>query len=102
MEKKKTGTLRAKYITLIVIAVALTIIATQNTQTTNVNLLFWDISLSLILLIGVAFLAGFSMGYIICLVKRRKKDASSDNDDAGPADTDSPGKKSFFRKKKKS
>ena len=101
MEKKKAGTLRAKYIALIVIAVSLTIIATQNTQTINVNLLFWDISLSLILLIGIIFIAGFSMGYLICLVRRRKKDQAHVTGDTVPAATESEGKKSLFRKKKK-
>lgn len=92
---KKQGNI--KNIVLIVIAVIVTIIATQNIQTVNINVLFWDLSVSLILLIGIVFAWGLIFGYIMHAVKRKKPALS----DIEKTKTDvEKKKKRFFGKNK--
>lgn len=88
---------RTKNIALIVIAVLLTIFATQNIQSININILFWDLNIALILLIAIVFICGLIAGYIIHAVKSKKSDK------AGAQDTQDKGKKKkkgLFGKKK--
>ena len=88
---------KIKNITLISIAVILTIIATQNLQTVNVNVLFWDLSVSLILLIAIVFAWGLIFGYIMHAVKSKKSDLP---DTEGTKTDDGKKKKKLFGKNK--
>lgn len=57
-----------KNIAIIALAFLLVIILVQNTQVVSVQFLFWNISMSRIILILFVFLIGFGSGY---LVKKR-------------------------------
>jgi len=48
------------------------IIMLQNTQIVTVTLLFWKINLSKIVLIVIALLVGFVMGYLVNSLKASK------------------------------
>jgi uncharacterized membrane protein YciS (DUF1049 family) len=67
--------MKIRTIILITLVIIVTIISTQNIQTITFNFIFWDISLSLIILMYIILIIGFIIGISISpLIKisRRK------------------------------
>jgi len=62
--------MKTRSVILLALAVCVTIIATQNTGAVSFNLLFWDMSMPLILLIVIVFVAGFLIGYLLPGLRR--------------------------------
>jgi len=65
--------MKPKVIAIIVLIVLLFIIMVQNTQVIDLNLLFWTISMSQIILIGIALVCGFVIGYLISMLTGKKR-----------------------------
>ncbi len=61
-----------KWVTLFVIIIII-LVMIQNMNGIPVNFLFWEIQIPAIILILVAFLAGFTFGYIAALRSPGKK-----------------------------
>ena len=62
----------AKLIGLIVLLVFLVVFAIQNTQPVNIRFLFWLFSTSVVFSILVSFFIGILVGWLICVVKKKK------------------------------
>ena len=56
----------AKKISLLVVGILLFIILLQNTQVVTIQLLFWQINMSRIILLLLTMLVGFILGYFVC------------------------------------
>jgi uncharacterized integral membrane protein len=69
--KQETST--AKVVTVGIIAILLLIIALQNTSMIAVNILFWTVYMSKILLIIVAAVFGFIIGLITQSMLKKKR-----------------------------
>ncbi len=67
--------MKPKYIAILVLVVLLVIILAQNTHAITINLFFWSISMSQVLLIFFSALAGFIIGYLTCLLTNKKMKA---------------------------
>jgi len=57
--------MKLKQLAILILAVLLVIIVIQNSSVANVKLLFWTVSMSLIVLIFFVALIGFVMGYLV-------------------------------------
>lgn len=64
--------MKPKVIAIIVLIVLLFIIMVQNTQVIDLHLLFWTISMSQIILIGIALVCGFVIGYLISMLTGKR------------------------------
>lgn len=68
--------MEAKKIAYLVIGALLLIILLQNTQIVTVNIFFWEISMSrvilLLLMLGIGFIAGYLVNYRRSVRKARK------------------------------
>lgn len=62
----------AKLIGLIVLLVFLVVFAIQNTQPVDIRFLFWVFSTSVVFSILVSFFIGILVGWLICVVKKKK------------------------------
>jgi lipopolysaccharide assembly protein A len=62
----------AKLIGLIVLLVFLVVFAIQNTQPVDIRFLFWLFSTSVVFSILVSFFIGILVGWLICVVKKKK------------------------------
>lgn len=56
--------MKPKQLLILVLAVLLVIVIIQNTGMAEVQLLFWNISMSMIILIALIALIGFIIGYL--------------------------------------
>lgn len=56
--------MKTKQLLILVLAVLLVIVIIQNTGMAAVQLLFWEISMSMIILIVLVALIGFIIGYL--------------------------------------
>lgn len=56
--------MKSKQLLILVLAVLLVIVIIQNTGMAVVQLLFWNISMSMIILIALIALIGFIIGYL--------------------------------------
>jgi uncharacterized integral membrane protein len=69
--------MRLKSILIIVLIVLITILSTQNTQSVSVNILFWQTSYPLILivyiLLGIGFVIGYAARGVVKMVKKNKR-----------------------------
>ena len=65
--------MKPKIIVVLVIAALFLIFLIQNTQVVTLRLYFWEISMSQIILIPLAILAGFVFGFIVARVSRKDK-----------------------------
>jgi uncharacterized integral membrane protein len=66
--------MKIRSILLIILVIIVTIISVQNTQTTTFKFIFWDISLSLIILMYIILLIGFLIGISLTpLIKISRK-----------------------------
>ncbi|RMG63963.1 MAG: LapA family protein [Calditrichaeota bacterium] len=65
--------LKAKYWVLIIVAALFIAVLLQNTEPVTLQLLFWSVSMSLIILVFILLLLGFVLGYVShSLITRRK------------------------------
>ena len=64
--------MKLKTLFITVLLILLVIIMMQNTQIVTVTLLFWDVSMSRIVLIFLALLFGFVLGYFVGRLKKRR------------------------------
>lgn len=68
--------MRAKTIALIVFFLLLFIVHIQNTQVVTLHFLFWELSMSQIILMPLLILFGFGLGFIVAkFVPRRPRSA---------------------------
>ena len=65
--------MKIKNIILIFLVGVLVIISTQNTQEVTIKLIFWDITISFIILIYVIFAISFVIGVMYSNIKRASK-----------------------------
>ena len=65
--------MKAKLVSLLVLAVLLLIILVQNSRAVTFHVLFWYLDISLVLLIMFATLIGFAFGYVASEVIRAKR-----------------------------
>ena len=74
--------MNVKSIVLIVLVIFVTILATQNTHAVKFKLLFWDISLPLIIMVFLSISVGFALGYfakgVFKIVGKNKEDEPDD------------------------
>jgi len=64
---------KAKLIVMLVLIVLFLIILIQNTQVIDLNLFFWTISMSQIILIVFVLLGGFILGFLTSMLSRKRK-----------------------------
>jgi uncharacterized integral membrane protein len=65
--------MKAKIIALIVLVVLLVILMLQNTQEVIFRIFFWRISMSQLILVPLAVLVGFFLGYALGRIERRRQ-----------------------------
>ncbi len=65
--------MKPKVIVILVLVVLFLIILAQNTHVITLNLLFWTISMSQIILIAFTLLGGFIIGYLTSLLTGKSK-----------------------------
>lgn len=66
--------MRPKVIALLVLVLLFLVIMAQNTHIITLNLLFWTVSMSQIILIAFALFSGFVIGYLTSmLIKKARK-----------------------------
>lgn len=65
--------MKPKVIVILVLVVLFLIILAQNTHVITLNLFFWTISMSQIILIAFALLGGFIIGYLTSLLTGKSK-----------------------------
>lgn len=63
--------MKAKTIIVLILIILFIIILIQNTQVTTVQLFFWKISMSRIILICLLMLIGFIIGFLVAKVGRK-------------------------------
>ncbi len=64
--------MKPKAIVILVLVVLFLIILIQNTHVITLNLFFWKVSLSTIILILFVLLGGFIIGYLTSMLTRRR------------------------------
>lgn len=65
--------MKPKVIAILVLIVLFLIILAQNTHVIALNLLFWTISMSQIILIAFVLVGGFVIGYLTSMLTRKVK-----------------------------
>ncbi len=65
--------MKAKLIVMLVLIILFLIILIQNTQVIDLNLFFWTISMSQIILIVFVLLGGFILGFLTSMLSRKRK-----------------------------
>ncbi len=65
--------MKPKVIVILVLVVLFLIILAQNTHVITLNLLFWTISMSQIILIAFVLLGGFVIGYLASMLTGKGK-----------------------------
>lgn len=65
--------MKPKVIVILVLIVLFLIILAQNTHVITLNLLFWTISMSQIILIAFVLVGGFVIGYLTSMLTRKEK-----------------------------
>jgi uncharacterized integral membrane protein len=63
--------MKSKIVFTLIVVSLLLIFLIQNTQVVNLRLYFWEISMSQIILISLAMLVGFILGFIVAKVTGR-------------------------------
>ncbi len=64
--------LKPKLIIAVVLGFLAAIVLVQNTQVATLYFLFWEISMSQIIVIFFSLLTGFLIGYLVALLRKRK------------------------------
>ena len=57
--------MKPKLVVFLALATLIIVVIFQNTQVTTLRFLFWDLSMSRILLLTFAVLSGFAMGVLV-------------------------------------
>ena len=65
--------MKPKVIIILVLVVLFLITLAQNTHITTLNLLFWSISMSQIILLAFTLLGGFIIGYLTAMLSQKKQ-----------------------------
>lgn len=65
--------MKPKVIVILVLVILFLIILAQNTHVTTLHLLFWSISMSQIILIALALVGGFILGYLTSMLTRKNR-----------------------------
>lgn len=65
------GEMKPKSISAIILAVLVLVIVIQNTQVVTLQLFFWQVHMSRIVLILVTLAIGVAIGYIIAKVRKK-------------------------------
>lgn len=56
--------MKPKMVAILILAILLTVIVVQNSNVAELHLLFWKLSMSMIILIFFVAIIGFAMGYL--------------------------------------
>ena len=64
--------MNAKIVTLLILILLAIILMFQNKGPVAIQLLFWHLPMPLVLLIVIALLIGFAIGYVAATMKSRK------------------------------
>ncbi len=73
--------MKPKVIILLIVTILALVILLQNTDPTQFQLLFWEIEMSLVVLVLVNLLIGFVLGFVVAkLAGRRPKQKASATD----------------------
>lgn len=64
--------MKFKYIALLVLIVLGAVLVFQNTQVVTITLLFWQVSMSGIIMFPLLLLTGFVLGYLVCKFGRKR------------------------------
>ena len=62
-----------KFIIALIVAVLFLILLFQNTQVVRLNIFFWEISMSQIILIPLVLILGFVAGYVVARVRGKAR-----------------------------
>ena len=65
--------MRPKTIIVLVLLLLSLVILIQNTQVVTLQVFFWHITMSRILLIPILILVGFIIGYLVAMLRKRTK-----------------------------
>ncbi len=65
--------MQTKSIIIGIIALIVLVILIQNSETAIVQILFWSISMPLLVLILATAFLGFALGYLICSMQTRSR-----------------------------
>ena len=67
--------MKPKQVAILILGLALVVIIVQNSNVAEVHLLFWKVSMSMIILIFFVAFIGFAIGYLShhFIMERRKK-----------------------------
>jgi len=68
--------MKPKMVVILILAIVLIVFVVQNSNVADVHLLFWTISMSMIILIFFVALIGFAIGYLThhFVIERKKKE----------------------------
>ena len=58
--------MKFKYVALLALLVLSAVLFFQNTQVVTITLLFWQVSMSGIIMFPLLLLIGFVLGYLVC------------------------------------
>jgi uncharacterized integral membrane protein len=72
-EREKSRRISAKAVLWIVLAVLVLIFILQNTKEVRVDLLFWDVSTGLWLMLLVVFLIGLALGWLLARLRAGRR-----------------------------
>lgn len=64
--------MKAKTIIILILIILFAIILIQNTQIVTVQLFFWKLSMSRIILISLLMLVGFIIGFLVAKVGKKR------------------------------
>ena len=70
--------MKPKTIIVLVLLLLSLVILIQNTQVVTLQVLFWHMSMSRILLIPLLLIIGFVIGYLAAIMRGRPKEKSAD------------------------
>lgn len=68
--------MKPKIVAILILSIVLIVFVVQNSNVADVHLLFWTISMSMIILIFSVALIGFAIGYLThhFVIERKKKE----------------------------
>ncbi len=64
--------MKPKVVVILVLVILFLIILAQNAQVVTLNVFFWSVSMSQIILIAFILLGGFVIGFLTAMIKRKR------------------------------
>lgn len=64
--------MKPKVVVILVLVILFLIILAQNAQVVTLNVFFWSLSMSQIILIAFILLGGFVIGFLTAMIKRKR------------------------------